>query len=84
MYHRKGNSKDQGPIVPNSGYFSSCPNTMLTKKMLLTKSRCPYQWNLWINIAKLLNVSIEEAKWSTQDKSGFAALVDCVVANATP
>ena len=34
----------------------------------------------WINIAKLLNVSTEKAKRSTQDKSGFAALVDRVVA----
>ena len=34
----------------------------------------------WINIAKLLNVSIEQAKRSTQDKSGFASLVDRLVA----
>ena len=34
----------------------------------------------WINIAKLLNVSTEQAKRSTQDKTGFAALVDRVVA----
>ena len=43
------------------------------------KSRRPYKWDPWINIAKLLNVSIEQAKRSTQDKSGFAALVDRVL-----
>ena len=37
-----------------------------------------------IIIAKLLNVSIERAKRSTKDKSGFAALVACVVTCATP
>ena len=34
----------------------------------------------WINIAKLLNVFIEQARRSTQDKSGFASLVDRLVA----
>ena len=34
----------------------------------------------WRNIAKLLNVSTEQAKRSAQDKSGFAALVDRLVA----
>ena len=38
----------------------------------------------WINIAKLLNVSIEQTKKSTQDKSRFAALVDRVVDSVTP
>ena len=46
---------------------------------LFAKSRDP-----WINIAKLLNVSNEQAKRFTEGKSGFAALVDCVVASATP
>lgn len=46
-----------------------CPNTTLTKKMLLAKSRRPYKRDPWR---------------STQDKSGFAALVDRVVASATP
>ena len=36
-----------------------------------------------INIAKLLNVSTEQTKKSTQDKSRFAALVDRVVASVT-
>ena len=31
-----------------------------------------------------LNVSIEQAKRSTQDKSDFVAVVDLVVAGATP
>ena len=52
--------------------------------MLFAKSRQPYKRDPWINIAKLLNVPIKLAKRSTQDKSGFAALVDRVVASATP
>ena len=67
------------------GHIYRCPNTTLTNKMF-TKSRRPYKRDPWINIAKLLpvNVSIEQAKSSTQDKSGFAAVVDRVVASATP
>ena len=61
-----------------------CPNTTLTKKMLFAKSKRPYKRGPWINIAKLSNVSIEQAKSFTQHKSGFAALVDRVVASATP
>ena len=57
---------------------------MLTKKMLFAKSKRLYQLDPWINIAKLLNVFIEQAKRSTQNKSGFTALVDRVVANVTP
>ena len=57
---------------------------MLTKKMLFAKSKRLYQLDPWINIAKLLNVFVEQAKRSTQSKSGFTALVDRVVANATP
>ena len=64
--------------------MTRCPNTTLTKKMLFAKSRRPYKRGPWINIAKLSNVSIEQAKSFTQHKSGFAALVDCVVASATP
>ena len=52
--------------------------------MLFAKSRRPYKRDPWINIAKLLNVSNEQAKRFTEGKSGFAALVDCVVASATP
>ena len=36
------------------------------------------------NTAILLNVSVEQAKRCTQDKSGFAGLDDRVVVNATP
>ena len=61
-----------------------CPNTTLTNKMLFAKSRPPYKRDPWINIAKLLNVPIKLAARSKQDKSGFAALVDRVVASATP
>ena len=61
-----------------------CPNTTLTKKMLFAKSKRPYKRDPWRNIAKLLNFPIEQAKRSTQDKRGFAALVDRVVASATP
>ena len=53
---------------------------------MFTKSRRPYKRDPWINITILLpaNVSIEQAKSSTQDKSGLAAVVDPVVASATP
>ena len=52
--------------------------------MTFVKSRCPYKPDPWINITELLNISIKQAKRSTQDKSGFASLVDHVVATATP
>ena len=66
------------------GHVCRCLHTMLTKKMLFAKSKRLYRLDPWINIAKLLNVFIEQAKRSTQNKSGFTALVDRVVANATP
>ena len=65
-----------------NGHVCRCLNTMLTKKMLFAKLKRPYQREPWKNIAELLNVFIEQAKRSPQDKSGFAALVDRVVANA--
>ena len=52
--------------------------------MLFAKSRRPYKRDPWINIAKLLNVSTKQAKMFTEGKSGFAVLVDSVVASATP
>ena len=73
--------------VIRSQYWSivcRCPNTTLAKKTVVCKSRRPYKLDPWINIAKLLNVSIEQTKRSTQDKSGFAALFDRVVASAIP
>lgn len=68
------------------GHVCRCPSTTLAKKTLFAKSKRQYQRDPWINIAKLLpvNVSIEQAKSSTQDKSGFAAVVDRVVASAIP
>ena len=66
------------------GHVCCCPNTTLTKKMLFANSRRPYKRGPWINISKLSNVSIEQTKSFTQDKSGFAALVDRVVASTTP
>ena len=57
---------------------------MLTKMMLLVKSKRPYQRDLWINIAKLLNISIEKANRCKQDKVGFAQLDEQVLDNATP
>ena len=73
-----------GQYLKYIDHVCRCPNTTLTKKMLFAKSRRPYKRGPWINIAKLSNVSIEQAKSFTQHKSGFAALVDCVVASATP
>ena len=52
--------------------------------MPFAKSRRPYKLDPCINIAKLLNVSIEQAKRSTEDKLGFTALVDGVDASSTP
>ena len=43
--------------------------------MLFAKRR-PYKRDPRINIGKLLNVSIVQAKRSTYNKSGFAVLVD--------
>ena len=40
--------------------------------MLFAKSRHQYKQDPWIHIAKLLNVSIEQAKRSTKDQSSFA------------
>ena len=60
-----------------------CPNTILTK-MLFAKSRHPYKWDPWMNVAKLLNVSSEQAKRSKQDKRGLAALANHVLASVTP
>ena len=57
---------------------------MLTKKMLPVKLKRPYQRDPWINIAKLLNISIDKANRCTQDKVGFAALVEQLFDNATP
>ena len=58
--------------------------TMLTKKMLPVKLKRPYQRDPWINIAKLLNISIDKANRCTQGKVGFAALVEQLFDNATP
>ena len=61
-----------------------CPNTMMTKKMLFAIPKRAYHRDPWINIAKMLEVSIEQAKRSTQLKAGFAALVGRQLDNATP
>ena len=74
----------RGQYLKYIDHVCCCPNTMLTKKMLFAKSRRPYKRGPWINIAKLSNVSVKQTKSFTQDKSGFAALVDRVVASATP
>ena len=58
--------------------------TILTKMMQLVKSKRRYQVDPWINIAKLLNISIDKANRCTQDKVGFAALVEQLFDNATP
>ena len=72
----------QEPIFQYIGHVCRHPNTMLTKEMLFAKSRRPYKRDPsrshstgentahrspWINIAKLLNVSMEQAKRSTQE-----------------
>ena len=57
---------------------------MLTKKMLFVKSKRSYQRDPSINIVKLLNISTEQARTGTQDKVGFAALVERVFDNENP
>ena len=57
--------------------------TILTKMIQLVKSKRAYQVDPWINIAKLLNISIDKANRCTQDKVGFAALDEQVLDNAT-
>lgn len=44
------------------GHVCRCPGTTLAKKTLFAKSKRQYQRDPWINIAKLINVSIEQAK----------------------
>ena len=80
---RRERNVTRSQYLKYTGHVRRCPYTTLTKKVLFAKSRRPYKQDLWINIAKLLNFPIEQAKRSTQDKSGFAALVDRVVASAT-
>ena len=85
--HNKNNSLRnmiRSQYLKYIGHVCCCPNTTPTKKMLFANSRRPYKRGPWINIAKLSNVSIEQTKSFTQDKSGFAALVDRVVASTTP
>ena len=50
------------------GHICRCPNTMMTKKMLFAKSKKPYYRDPWMNISKMLGVSIEQAKRKTQEK----------------
>ena len=65
--------------------FVCCsPNTTQARKVLFANSRRPPKSDPQINIAKLSNFSIEQAKRSTQDKNDFAALVDREVVSATP
>ena len=65
------------------GHICRCPNTMMTKKMLFAKSKKPYYGDPWMNITKMLGVSIEQAKRKTQEKFGFAAFVESRLNNAT-
>ena len=81
---RRGRNVIRSRYLKYIGRVCRCPNTTLTKKMLFAKSRRPYKRDPWRNIAKLLHFPIEQAKRSTQDKRSFAALVDRVVASATP
>ena len=66
------------------GHVCRCSNTMMTKKMLFAIPKRAYHRDPWINIAKMLNVSSEQAKRSTQLKVGFAALIGRQFNNATP
>ena len=74
-------SKNLRSVIQNQylkyiAHVCRCPNTMMTKKMLFAIPKRKYHRDLWINISKLLNVSIEQAKRTTQLKAGFAALIE--------
>ena len=60
------------------GHVCRCEHYAVMWTKSIAKSKRPYR-DPWINIAKLL----KQSKWCTQDRSGFAALVDRLVANAT-
>ena len=66
------------------GHVCRCSNTMLTKKILFAIPKRKNHRDPWINISKMLNVSIEQAKRTTQLKAGFAALIDRRSNDATP
>ena len=78
---QKSQRCDQEPIFKTKLVtFCRCPNNTLTKKMLFAKSRYQYKRDPWINIAKMSLSSTQRGL----HKTGFAALVDRVVASATP
>ena len=57
------------------GHICRGENTGLTKKMMFAKATRGYYRDPWIKISSLLNVSIEQAKRSTQSRNKFAELV---------
>ena len=62
----------------DSGFFT-CDLTNTGIVSSVQKSKRPYRRDPWLIIAKILNVSIEQAKKCRQDQGCFAALVDRVV-----
>ena len=64
--------------TPDSGFFTrDLTNTGIMSSV--PKSKRPYRRHPWLIIAKILNVSTEQAKKCRQDQGCFAALVDRVV-----
>ena len=62
------------------GHVCRCEHYAVMWTKSIAKSKRPFiQRYPWINIAK----SLKQAKRCAQDRSGFAALVDRLVANAT-
>ena len=62
----------------DSGFFA-CDLTNTCIMPSVPKSKRPYKRDPWLIIAKILNVSTEQAKTCTIDQGCFAALVDRVV-----
>ena len=53
-YNKKQQSQNviRSQYLKYTGHVCHCPNTTLTKKKMFAKSRHPYKWDPWINIAK--------------------------------
>ena len=64
--------------TPDSGFFT-CDLTNTGIMSSVPKSKRRHRRDRWLIIAKILNVSIEQAKKCRQDQGCFDALVDRVV-----
>ena len=68
MFHTK--------YLDYTGHLCHSTNTMMMKKTLFTMSKKPYYRDTWINISKMLNVSIKQAKGMMHEKACSEALIE--------